>query len=138
VFLRGANTAQTLVLVDGLRVGSSSSGIAPLEAIPLEQIERIEILRGPASSPYGADALGGVIQVFTRKGTTRLRRMAAPAAAVTGRAASSAASRVRVRVEGACGTTLCKRAIGKAMASTPSPTRSISAATPTAMAERQC
>ena len=68
VFLRGANTAQTLVLVDGLRIGSSTSGTAALEAIPLEQIERIEILRGPASSLYGADALGGVIQVFTRKG----------------------------------------------------------------------
>ena len=68
VFLRGANTGQTLVLVDGLRIGSSTSGTAPLEAIPLEQIERIEILRGPASSLYGADALGGVIQVFTRKG----------------------------------------------------------------------
>ena len=68
VFLRGANTGQTLVLIDGLRVGSSTSGTAPLEAIPLEQIERIEILRGPASSLYGADALGGVIQVFTRKG----------------------------------------------------------------------
>ncbi len=68
VFLRGANTAQTLVLVDGQRIGSSTSGTAPLEAIPLEQVERIEILRGPASSLYGADALGGVIQVFTRKG----------------------------------------------------------------------
>ena len=68
VFLRGANTAQTLVLVDGLRIGSSTSGTAPLEAIPLDQIERIEILRGPASSLYGADAIGGVIQVFTRKG----------------------------------------------------------------------
>jgi vitamin B12 transporter len=68
VFLRGANTAQTLVLVDGLRVSSSTSGTTPLEAIPLDQIERIEILRGPASSLYGADAIGGVIQVFTRKG----------------------------------------------------------------------
>ena len=68
VFLRGANTAQTLVLIDGLRVGSSSTGAATLEAIPLEQIERIEILRGPASSLYGADAIGGVIQVFTRRG----------------------------------------------------------------------
>ena len=68
VFLRGANTAQTLVLIDGLRIGSSTSGAAALEAIPLEQIERIEILRGPASSLYGADAIGGVIQVFTRKG----------------------------------------------------------------------
>ena len=68
VFLRGANAAQTLVLIDGLRVGSSSTGAATLEAIPLEQIERIEILRGPASSLYGADAIGGVIQVFTRRG----------------------------------------------------------------------
>jgi len=67
VFLRGANTGHALVLVDGMRVGSSTSGTSPLEAIPLDQIERIEILRGPASSLYGADALGGVIQIFTRK-----------------------------------------------------------------------
>lgn len=66
VFLRGANTGQTLVLVDGLRIGSSTTGTAPLEAIPLDQIEHIEILRGPASSLYGADAIGGVIQIFTR------------------------------------------------------------------------
>ena len=68
VFMRGANTAQTLVLVDGLRVSSSTSGTTPLEAIPLDQIDHIEILRGPASSLYGADAIGGVIQIFTRKG----------------------------------------------------------------------
>jgi len=65
-FLRGANSNQTLVLIDGLRVGSSSSGTAPLEAIPLDLIDHIEILRGPAASLYGADAIGGVIQVFTR------------------------------------------------------------------------
>ena len=65
-FLRGANSNQTLVLIDGLRVGSSSSGTSPLEAIPLELIDHIEILRGPAASLYGADAIGGVIQVFTR------------------------------------------------------------------------
>jgi vitamin B12 transporter len=67
VFLRGANSAQTLVLVDGMRVSSSSAGTTTLEAIPLDQIERIEILRGPSSSLYGADAIGGVIQIFTRK-----------------------------------------------------------------------
>jgi len=67
VFLRGANAGQTLVLIDGLRVGSSSVGATALEAIPLDQIERIEILRGPASSLYGADAIGGVIQVFTKQ-----------------------------------------------------------------------
>jgi vitamin B12 transporter len=68
VFMRGANTAQTLVLVDGLRVSSSTSGTTPLEAIALDQIDHIEILRGPASSLYGADAIGGVIQIFTRRG----------------------------------------------------------------------
>jgi vitamin B12 transporter len=73
VFLRGANASQTLVLVDGLRVSSSSAGATTIEAIPLDQIERIEILRGPASSLYGADAIGGVIQVFTKRGAPGLR-----------------------------------------------------------------
>ena len=69
VFLRGANRGQTLVLIDGVRIASSSAGATSLEAIPLDQIDRIEILRGPASSLYGADAIGGVVQVFTRRGT---------------------------------------------------------------------
>ena len=69
VLLRGANRGQTLVLIDGVRIASSSAGATSLEAIPLDAIDRIEILRGPASSLYGADAIGGVIQVFTRRGT---------------------------------------------------------------------
>ncbi len=69
VFLRGANSNQTLVLVDGIRLASSTSGTTALEAIPLDQIEHIEVLRGPASSLYGADAIGGVIQIFTRRGS---------------------------------------------------------------------
>ena len=69
VFLRGVNGNQTLVLIDGLRVGSATAGAAALEAIPLDLIDHIEILRGPASSLYGADAIGGVIQVFTRRGS---------------------------------------------------------------------
>ena len=68
VFIRGANRGQTVVLLDGLRIGSSSVGAASFEAIPLDQVDRIEILRGPASSLYGADAIGGVIQIFTRRG----------------------------------------------------------------------
>lgn len=68
VFLRGANSQQTLVLIDNMRLASSTTGATTLEAIPLDQIERIEILRGPASSLYGADAIGGVIRVFTRRG----------------------------------------------------------------------
>jgi outer membrane cobalamin receptor len=68
VFIRGANTNQSIVLIDGQRIGSATSGSAALSRIPLDQIERIEILRGPASSLYGADAIGGVIQIFTRRG----------------------------------------------------------------------
>jgi vitamin B12 transporter len=68
VFIRGTNANQAVVLVDGLRVSSSSTGTTALEAIPLGQVEHIEILRGPASSLYGSDAIGGVVQVFTRKG----------------------------------------------------------------------
>ena len=71
VFLRGANTNQTLVLIDGVRVASASVGATALEAIPLSEIERIEILRGPASSLYGSDAIGGVVQVFTRRGAAK-------------------------------------------------------------------
>ena len=66
IFLRGASSSQTLVLIDGMRVGSATSGGASLENIPLERIERIEILRGAASALYGPDAVGGVIQIFTR------------------------------------------------------------------------
>lgn len=67
VFLRGAVSSQTLVLVDGVRVGSATSGGAALENLPLERVERIEILRGAASALYGPDAVGGVIQIFTRE-----------------------------------------------------------------------
>lgn len=68
IFVRGTNTNQTLVLVDGLRVSSSSAGTTALEAIALGDIDHIEILRGPASSLYGSDAIGGVVQIFTRRG----------------------------------------------------------------------
>lgn len=68
VFLRGANSNQTVVLIDGVRTGSATTGAASLEAIPLSQIDHIEIVYGPLSSIYGADAVGGVIQVFTKKG----------------------------------------------------------------------
>jgi vitamin B12 transporter len=69
LFLRGASSSQTIVLIDGIRVGSATSGTASLENIPLARIERIEILRGAASALYGPDAVGGVIQIFTREPT---------------------------------------------------------------------
>lgn len=68
IFLRGTNGAHTLILIDGQRVSSATMGTTAIEHLPVEQIERIEILRGPASSLYGADAIGGVIQIFTRHG----------------------------------------------------------------------
>jgi vitamin B12 transporter len=68
VFMRGANSAHTLVLVDGIRLGSATTGTTAFENIPLAQIERIEIVSGPASSLYGSDAIGGVIQIFTKSG----------------------------------------------------------------------
>jgi vitamin B12 transporter len=67
IFLRGTNDQHVVVLVDGLRINSATQGTTAYEKIPLGQIERIEILRGPASGLYGADAIGGVIQIFTRK-----------------------------------------------------------------------
>ncbi|MBD8880121.1 TonB-dependent vitamin B12 receptor [Rhodanobacter sp. 7MK24] len=69
LFMRGTNSTHTLVLIDGVRIGSVTAGFASLEQIPVEQIERIEIVRGPRSSLYGADAIGGVIQIFTRHGS---------------------------------------------------------------------
>jgi hypothetical protein len=68
IFLRGTGTGHTLLLVDGVPLGSVTSGNPSLHNLPLSQIERIEILRGPASSLYGSDAIGGVIQIFTRRG----------------------------------------------------------------------
>ena len=66
LFLRGTESDHTLFLVDGVRIGSATSGLAALQDLPLELIERIEIVRGPRSSLYGSEAIGGVIQVFTR------------------------------------------------------------------------
>ena len=67
VFLRGTNSNHVVLLVDGVRVNSATTGTNAFENIPVSQIERIEILRGPASSLYGADAVGGVIQIFTKQ-----------------------------------------------------------------------
>ena len=70
-YMRGANSTQTLVLVDGIPFASQGAigAISPLEAIPLAQVERVEMLRGNASAVYGPGAAGGVIQIFTQSPT---------------------------------------------------------------------
>jgi vitamin B12 transporter len=68
VFVRGANSGQVLVLVDGAPVSRADAGSSPWELLPLGQIDHIEIVRGNMSSLYGSGAVGGVIQIFTKSG----------------------------------------------------------------------
>ncbi|HEY0847639.1 MAG TPA: TonB-dependent receptor [Noviherbaspirillum sp.] len=97
VFLRGTNSAQNVVLVDGVRVGSATSGAANWSAIPLSQIDRVEIVYGPLSTMYGADAVGGVVQIFTKQGE------GAPAAAVSAGAGSFDTRSLEAGVSGSNG-----------------------------------
>ncbi len=70
--LRGTATSQVLVLVDGQRITSAAfGGAADLSKLPISDVLRIEVIRGPASSLYGSDAIGGVINVITRKPSGR-------------------------------------------------------------------
>lgn len=68
LFLRGTNSDHVLVMIDGIKIGSPTLGTTAFEFLPLDQIDRIEIVRGPRSSLYGSEAIGGVIQIFTRHG----------------------------------------------------------------------
>lgn len=92
LFLRGAGTGQTAVWIDGVRVGSATLGQPSFETLPLAQIERIEILRGPGSSLYGADAIGGVIRITTRRGDGPSRIEADAALGGYGSVSTSAAA----------------------------------------------
>lgn len=68
VFLRGTESDHMVVLIDGVKVGSATSGSAAFQDLPVDLVERIEIVRGPRSSLYGSEAIGGVIQIFTKRG----------------------------------------------------------------------
>src|SRR5690606_24659502 len=68
LFLRGTESDHVLLLVDGVKINSATAGMPAFQDLPVSQIERIEIIRGPRSSLYGSEAIGGVVQVFTRGG----------------------------------------------------------------------
>lgn len=68
VFIRGTESRHTILLVDGVRLGSATLGTPSWDTIPVQMIERIEVLKGPASALYGSEGVGGVVQIFTRKG----------------------------------------------------------------------
>jgi len=69
IFMRGTESDHVLLLVDGVEYGSATTGQPAIQDLPIDQIERIEIVRGPRSSLYGSEAIGGVIQIFTRDGS---------------------------------------------------------------------
>lgn len=68
LLMRGTESRHTVVLIDGMRVNSATAGDTAVQHVPLSQIERIEIVRGPVSSLYGSEAIGGVVQIFTKRG----------------------------------------------------------------------
>lgn len=68
IYMRGTSPSQVLVLLDGVRIDSATIGTTAIEHIMLDNIERIEVVRGNVSSLYGSEAIGGVIQLFTRQG----------------------------------------------------------------------
>lgn len=67
IFIRGGESSHTLVLIDGVRVNSTTTGGFDFADLATDNIERIEIIRGPLSTLYGSDAVGGVIQIFTKR-----------------------------------------------------------------------
>lgn len=98
--VRGTKSAQTLVLVNGQRIASAASGIARLDYLSIDNIERVEVTRGARSSLYGADAIGGVIQIFTRRGEAGLNpsvRLAAGSKQTYQRSASVSGGDTRTR-----------------------------------------
>ena len=68
LFMRGTNSSHVLILLDGVRINSATSGTTAIDQLMLDQVERIEVVRGNVSSLYGSEAIGGVIQIFTKSG----------------------------------------------------------------------
>ncbi len=91
VYIRGSESRHTAVYIDGARVDSQSTGGATWEQIPIDQIERIEVLRGPAAAVYGSDAVAGVVQLFTARGKGVARTSASVSAGSLGTVQAEAA-----------------------------------------------
>ncbi|HET9645662.1 MAG TPA: TonB-dependent receptor plug domain-containing protein, partial [Burkholderiaceae bacterium] len=66
ISIRGTDVRHTLLLIDGVRYGSATLGTPVWDNIPVELIDRIEVVKGPGSALYGSDGVGGVVQIFTR------------------------------------------------------------------------
>lgn len=94
LFVRGAASNQTLVLIDGVRLNTSLAGAAVLGGLQLDAVERIEIVRGNLSSLYGSEAIGGVVQIFTRRAEKSGAALTAEAGAGDLRAGTAAAAYV--------------------------------------------
>ena len=73
VFLRGTESDHVLVLINGVKVGSATLGTFNFESLSIDNVDRIEVVRGPRSHLYGSEALGGIIQIFTRRPTDEVR-----------------------------------------------------------------
>jgi vitamin B12 transporter len=99
IFMRGGRGAQALVLVDGVRIEDAGFGTTAIQHILLDDVERIEIVRGNVSSLYGSGAIGGVIQIFTRRGAQ------APGPTIEAKAGSRGTSKLRAGYGGRAGDT---------------------------------
>lgn len=97
--IRGTNATHTLILLDGVRISSATSGTAAIQDLMLDQIERIEVVRGNVSSLYGSEAIGGVVQIFTKRGR------GTPAFNVSGGMGNQNTQRLSVGLGGAAGST---------------------------------
>lgn len=99
LFLRGTNSDQTLVVIDGRPVPANLAGLYNIETMTLDNVERIEVLRGPAASLYGGKTLGGVINIITRSG----RGMEKPETTLTWEGGSFGHSREGLGTRGSAG-----------------------------------
>ncbi|MFA9460439.1 TonB-dependent receptor domain-containing protein [Thiohalorhabdus methylotrophus] len=97
VYLRGTNPEHVQVLVDGVEMGSATAGRPAWEYLPLSQVERVEVVRGPRSSLYGSDAIGGIVQIFTKEGEPGIHPY------VSAGAGSNRTRKARAGVSGAAG-----------------------------------